>query len=107
MKGQWQRVLFSVLFLAAFAASVGLTKPKTAPADKSEELEWIKSHTNRNKSRILPVATMCPAVSRIPNDSLLLLCRGRNLLRARQQICVARESVSSAEITSYKPTRRC
>jgi hypothetical protein len=36
MNGLYQRVIFPVLLLAAFAASVGLTKPKTAPADKTE-----------------------------------------------------------------------
>jgi hypothetical protein len=36
MKGLCQRVVFPVLLLAAFAASVGLTKPKTVPADKTE-----------------------------------------------------------------------
>lgn len=36
MMGPCQRLLFPVLFLAAFAASVGLTKPKTASTDTIE-----------------------------------------------------------------------
>jgi hypothetical protein len=36
MKGLCQRLLFPVLFLAAFAASVGFTKPKTASTDTIE-----------------------------------------------------------------------
>lgn len=36
MKGLCQRLLFPVLILAAFAASVGLTKPKTSSTDTIE-----------------------------------------------------------------------
>jgi hypothetical protein len=36
MKGLCQRMLFPVLFLAAFAASVGLTRPTTASTDTIE-----------------------------------------------------------------------
>jgi hypothetical protein len=58
MKGLCQRVLLSVLFLVAFAASVGLTKPKTASTDKvevergrylvEEVAECTECHTPRN-----------------------------------------------------------